>query len=153
MCSPPPVPLRWHMGVPRDTDIPSTPELQQMPALGREEWLGLHMEISWEETGTRWVVQKKNQKDLWMIISMEIMAAQRSHTLLACTSAAGGGQGEERSSWGGSSAPSLVTAFQNSSEGRKGAPEWASLDPGCRSWETSKMSLSKVLGSEKIFVI
>lgn len=58
-CSPSPLPLRRHMWVYQGRSHPSTRELHQMPGLGREEWLGLHAETSWEETGTRWAVQKK----------------------------------------------------------------------------------------------
>lgn len=83
-----------------------------------------------------------------MITIMEMMAAQRSPSSLGALQQ----QLEAKERRGGSSAPSLETALL-CSEGTKGAPQQASLDPGCRSWETSKMSLRKVLGSGKTFII
>lgn len=140
-----PVPLRWHTWASQEHSHPSTNNLHLMPSLGREEQLGLDAETSWEEMGTRWGCIKNflNYKD---------NCSDGDYTDRPPTPRVHFSQAKQRKGEAGirSPTPSLVTTFQVCPEGRKGARWWASLDPDCRSWDASKVSLRRGWGSVKI---
>lgn len=154
MCSPP---LRWHVWASQGLRHP------QHPSAATDSWSG--------QGGVAGAARRnflggnlgpdercrKNQKALCMI-SMEMIAAQRSHTLPGCASAAGGGQREERRSWRrlfspipGDSFPGLLWRQKRSTTAGKSGPWlqelgdlWGASEESIRKWEDiSDLGLDK----------